>query len=151
MNFLSNRIPPPIVMLLFALLIWQLSDYSPMINFKGNLLIGTLIALCGLMIGFIAIKLFKKHSTTFTPIEPNRASKLITEGVYNFSRNPMYLGLLLILIGTSIANGVIIGIFIVPLFILYINIFQIAPEERALNEIFGEDFNTYKKRVRKWI
>ena len=95
--------------------------------------------------------LFKKYQTTITPLNPSNATKLITGGIYKFSRNPMYLGLLLVLLGISIILNLTGGFFLIPLFILYLNLFQIIPEENAMVDLFKDEFLEYKKIVRRWI
>ena len=76
---------------------------------------------------------------------------LLTEGMYRYSRNPMYLGLLLLIIAATIWFGIWFGIVISLFFILLMNILQIIPEEEALLQIFGEEYLEYKKKVRRWI
>ena len=92
-----------------------------------------------------------KKLTTITPLKPSNATKLITDGIYKFSRNPMYLGLLLVLVGISIILNLTGGFFFIILFILYINLFQIIPEENAMVDLFKDEFLEYKKNVRRWI
>ena len=86
-----------------------------------------------------------------TPLKPSKATKLIVSGVYKFSRNPMYLGLLLVLSGVSTILNPIGGLFLIPLFILYLNFFQIIPEENAMINLFKDEFLEYKENVRRWI
>ena len=105
----------------------------------------------GLVIILFAIILFKKYQTTITPLNPSNATKLITDGIYKFSRNPMYLGLLFVLFGISIILNPTGGLFLIPLFILYLNIFQIVPEENAMVDLFKDEFLEYRKNVRRWI
>ena len=76
---------------------------------------------------------------------------LLTEGMYRYSRSPMYLGLLLLIIAATIWFGTLFGIIISLFFILLMNILQIIPEEEALLQIFGEEYLEYKKKVRRWI
>ena len=105
----------------------------------------------GLIIILSAIISFKKYKTTITPLNPSKATKLIVHGVYKFSRNPMYLGLLLVLFGVSTMLNPIGGLFFIPLFILYLNYFQIIPEENAMIQLFKGEFLKYKRNVRRWI
>ena len=85
------------------------------------------------------------------PMKPNETSKLVTDGFFKITRNPMYLGMLLFLLGLSIYNGLIVGLIFLPLFVGYITYFQIIPEENAMLELFGEEFKVYMKKVRRWI
>ena len=112
---------------------------------------GSFMISIGLIIILSAIIQFKKYKTTITPLNPSNATKLIVHGIYKFSRNPMYLGLLLILSGISIIQNPIGGLLFVPSFILYITHFQIIPEESAMLDLFKDDFLEYKENVRRWI
>jgi protein-S-isoprenylcysteine O-methyltransferase Ste14 len=94
---------------------------------------------------------FRRERTTFSPMKPENASALVVSGIFRFTRNPMYLGLLMFLLAWAsyLSNGVaLLGL---PAFVLYMNRFQIAPEERALAALFGADFTAYKARVRRWM
>jgi protein-S-isoprenylcysteine O-methyltransferase Ste14 len=95
--------------------------------------------------------LFARFKTTISPLKPSDATALVTEGMYRYSRNPMYLGLLLLTIASTIWFGTWLGIIINIVFIFLINFLQIIPEEEALLEIFGEEYGEYKKNVRRWI
>ena len=94
---------------------------------------------------------FVRAKTTVNPMKPASASALVVSGLYARSRNPMYLGLLLILIGWAVylSNG--LAFLLLLAFILYMNRFQIEPEERALISLFGQEFVAYKSRVRRWL
>ena len=148
---LRNRIPPPIVTLVFALLSFWLANYLPKLAFNYQGLSSLLMILIGLTIIVIGVKTFNNSDTTINPLNPSEASHLVTEGVFSYTRNPMYLGMVIILLGVSIYNGVYIGIIILPCFIFYITEFQIKPEEKAMEEIFAGDYTDYLKRVRRWL
>ena len=148
---LRNRIPPPIVTLTFALLSFWLANYLPKLVFNYQGLSSLLMILIGLTIIVIGVKTFNNSDTTINPLNPSEASHLVTEGVFSYTRNPMYLGMVIILLGVSIYNGVYIGIIILPCFIFYITEFQIKPEEKAMEEIFAGDYTDYLKRVRRWL
>ena len=123
----------------------------PKIEIKNEIIFGSFMIISGLIIILSAIILFKKYQTTITPLNPSNATKLITDGIYKFSRNPMYLGLLFVLFGISIILNPTGGLFLIPLFILYLNIFQIVPEENAMVDLFKDEFLEYRKNVRRWI
>ena len=148
---LRNRIPPPIVTLTFALLSFWLANYLPKLAFNYQGLLSLIMTLIGLTIIVIGVKTFHKSDTTVNPLNPSEASHLVTHGVFSYTRNPMYLGMVIILLGVSIYNGVYIGIIILPCFIFYITEFQIKPEEEAMEEIFPGDYTDYLKRVRRWL
>ena len=148
---IKTKFPPPLVALTFGFLINYTKNIFPKIEIKNEIIFGSFMIISGLIIILSAIILFKKYQTTITPLNPSNATKLITDGIYKFSRNPMYLGLLLVLVGISIILNLTGGFFFILLFILYINLFQIIPEENAMLDLFKDEFLDYKKNVRRWI
>ena len=114
-------------------------------------LLSYVLFLLGLGILFSAARSFKEHQTTINPIKIETASSLVVSGIFNYSRNPMYLGMALILLGLSLKFNLIGGLIFTTLFILFITNFQIKPEEKAMQKIFGEEFLSYKNRVRRWL
>ena len=148
---IKTKFPPPLVALTFGFLINYTKNIFPKIEIKNEIIFGSFMIISGLIIILSAIILFKKYQTTITPLNPSNATKLITDGIYKFSRNPMYLGLLLVLLGISIILNLTGGFFFILLFILYINLFQIIPEENAMVDLFKDEFLEYKKNVRRWI
>ena len=148
---IKTKFPPPLVALTFGFLINYTKNIFPKIEIKNEIIFGSFMIISGLIVILSAITLFKKYQTTITPLNPANATKLITDGIYKLSRNPMYLGLLLMLLGISIILNPIGGFFLIPLFILYLNLFQIIPEENAMVDLFKDEFLEYKKNVRRWI
>ena len=148
---IKTKIPPPLVALTFGFLVNNSKSIFPKIEVGLGGVFGSFMIIIGIVIILLAIIQFKKYKTTITPLNPSNATKLIVHGIYKFSRNPMYLGLLLILFGISIIQNPIGGLLFVPLFILYINHFQIIPEESAMLYLFKDDFLKYKENVRRWI
>ena len=148
---IKTKFPPPLVALTFGFLINYTKNIFPKIEIKNEIIFGSFMIISGLIIILSAIILFKKYQTTITPLNPSNATKLITNGIYKFSRNPMYLGLLLVLVGISIILSLTGGFFFILLFILYINLFQIIPEENAMVDLFKGEFLEYKENVRRWI
>ena len=148
---IKTKFPPPLVALAFGFLINYTKNIFPKIEIKNEIIFGSFMIISGLIIILSAIILFKKYQTTISPLNPSNATKLITEGIYKFSRNPMYLGLLLVLVGISTILNPIGGFFLIPLFILYLNFFQIIPEENAMINLFKDEFLEYKENVRRWI
>lgn len=96
-------------------------------------------------------RVFKKYQTTVSPMHPENASKLITEGIFKKSRNPIYLAVLIFLIGWSVYWAHWADFGILAFFVIYMNRFQIIPEERALLKLFGTEYSDYCTRVRRWI
>lgn len=129
---------------------------QPMLNFGErlgdmNTLLALLFVLLGSIPGLSGVIAFVKHKTTVNPHKPQDASKLVTSGIYQFTRNPMYLGLLLWLIGWGIYLASIASMILVAGFVLYMNRYQILPEEEILVELFGEEYLIYKQNVRRWF
>ena len=151
MIYIKTKFPPPLVALTFGFLINYTKNIFPKIEIKNEIIFGSFMIISGLIILLSAIILFKKYQTTITPLNPSNATKLITDGIYKFSRNPMYLGLLLVLFGISFILNPIGGLSLIPLFILYLNLYQIIPEENAMVDLFKDEFLEYKKNVRRWI
>ena len=147
------KIPPPIVMLLSAALMWVVSRAVPVLNFTlpWQRVIAGCVVVVGVITSMSGVISFRRAGTTVNPLTPQKASSLVTSGIYQHTRNPMYLGLLLVLLAWAIFLGNILAFVMLPLFILYINRFQIEPEERALKNRFGRDFEQYQSHVRRWI
>lgn len=153
MKRLELLIPPPLVMLLIGLLMWVLSRLFPSLAFAwlhgDAAAIAT--ALLGIAISLAGIVTFRRARTTIDPKRLEDVSTLICSGIYRYSRNPMYLGVLLVLVGWAIYLGNLFSILGLFVFIAYITRFQIIPEERLLSEKFGESFRSYQKEVRRWL
>jgi protein-S-isoprenylcysteine O-methyltransferase Ste14 len=109
------------------------------------------IALLGGALDLIALGYFIRARTTINPLAPDKASSLVTGGIYRITRNPMYLGMAALLLAWAIYLANLAALAVLPLFVAYIDRFQIAPEERALRARFGEDFERYCLRVRRWL
>ena len=148
---MKTKIPPPIVTLVSALLIFFSKELFPNYTFdyQSTLSIGNFIS--GLMILISAVSLFKKKETTVNPMNPEKASSLVVDGVFKHTRNPMYLGMSVVLLSISIQFNPIGGLLIVSLFVAYITAFQIIPEEEAMEENFGEEYLSFKRSTRRWI
>jgi protein-S-isoprenylcysteine O-methyltransferase Ste14 len=132
---------------------WSISSLPPQFSMlEGNRFIVILTLLLGAAyFGLSGVISFKKVGTTVHPMQPEKASALVTSGVYQVSRNPMYLGLLLGLISWGLYLSSLWAVACCVLFVAYMNRFQIAPEERAMEKRFGEDFNMYRQRTRRWL
>ena len=146
------KLPPPVVLLVALGGMYMLSTYWPIwtFSFIGQSLFVLLFCLLGALVGLAAIVSFAKARTTVDPHRPNKASMLVTSGIYRFSRNPMYLSLLLLLIAAFFYLSTLSALLMVPLFIFYINLFQIGPEEDVLEAMFGEEYRQYCEQVRRW-
>ena len=113
--------------------------------------LGGLVAAVGIAIAVAAFARFRQIGTTANPVDPSKASRLVTDGVFRVSRNPMYLGLLLLLIGWAVWLGSVSPLVVPPLFVFAITVVQIIPEERALNRNFGEEYVSYRRSVARWV
>ena len=148
---MKTKIPPPIVTLVSALLIFFSKELFPNYAFDYQSMLSIVIFISGLMILISAVSLFKKKETTVNPMSPEKASSLVVDGVFKYTRNPMYLGMSVVLLSISIQFNLIGGLLIVCLFVAYITAFQIIPEEEAMEENFGQDYLLFKKNTRRWI
>lgn len=153
MKALENRIPPPLVAALVALCMWLLAGSNP--AFAGNaLILATAVAsvvLVGIIFCVSGVISFRRARTTVNPLQPHKASALVTSGVYRISRNPMYVGFAFLLLGWALALAAPLAFLGVPAFLLFITRFQIIPEERALTALFGVEFERYCAAVRRWL
>ena len=148
---MKTKIPPPILALVMIGLIYLSSLIIVPIIFNYQGLLSVLVFIMGLACAIPSFRLFARYKTIISPLTPSDTTALVTEGMYGYSRNPMYLGLLLLTIASTIWFGTWLGIIINIVFIFLINFLQIIPEEEALLEIFGEEYEEYKKNVRRWI
>lgn len=150
---LELKVPPGILVVLFALLMRWGSACAPglAVQIPWRSAIAGMVVLAGLLLGLLAVLQFKRAKTTVNPIKPQSSSALVVSGIYGVSRNPIYLGMLLMLLGWAVWLDNLLALAVLPLFILYLNRFQIQPEERALAALFGTDFQSYCTQVRRWI
>ena len=153
MQILELKIPPLVLLLLFGLVMWLLSQAAPGLAFelRGTSLIALLSACTGLAIALAGVLAFRSARTTVDPRFPDKAAAIVTEGIYRRTRNPMYLGLLCVLFGWAVFLGNFLSLACLPAFVLYMNRFQIDPEERAMDSNFGRAYRSYKDSVRRWI
>src|SRR5262249_3498807 len=112
---------------------------------------GLALALIGLGFSVAGVTAFRRVRTTINPHKPTAASSLVSGGAYRITRNPMYLGLLLLLLQGAVFLSNPLAVLLVPVFVLYINRLQIDPEERALSSLFGNEYAAYKRSVRRWL
>jgi protein-S-isoprenylcysteine O-methyltransferase Ste14 len=150
---LEHRVPPPVVGLLVAAGMWLLAGLAPALPMPALLrhTLTALLVLAGLgcdMAGFFA---FRRHRTTIDPMHPRNASALVTGGIYRYTRNPMYVGLALLLTAWAVHLSALWPFLGPVAFVLYIGRFQIAAEERALQALFGQAWTAYAARVRRWL
>jgi protein-S-isoprenylcysteine O-methyltransferase Ste14 len=153
MDALELKLPPPRVALLAGFLMWLASPLIATVEVPFGARVGVALAVActGAVFGVAAMVSFWRAKTTMNPVKPGAASLLVTHGVFRFTRNPMYLSLLLYLLAWAVYLSSWAALPFLPLFVLYMNRFQIAPEERALSSLFGPEYAAYKARVRRWL
>ncbi|ODU10711.1 MAG: protein-S-isoprenylcysteine methyltransferase [Rubrivivax sp. SCN 71-131] len=153
MDFLELKIPPPLVGALCALAMWGLAGLAPGWPDAPTLralAAGALLA-AGLAIDLLGLLGFRAQRTTINPLAPQRSSALVTGGIYRLTRNPMYLGMGALLLAWAVWLWAPLALLGPPAFVLYITRFQIRPEERVLQRLFGDAYTHYTRRVRRWL
>lgn len=144
---------PVVLVILFALIMIAIDVLG--LGYKAEypwlILLSAVFLITGFLILAIGGYMFRKAKTTVNPMYPERATRLVTSGIFAFSRNPMYIGFLMWLIACMIYIGNITNILLLPLYIYLANKFYILPEEKALETIFGNEFREYKSKVRRWL
>ncbi|RFB05431.1 methyltransferase family protein [Parvularcula marina] len=151
MSWLELKIPPLLLMLLCGFGIFWFGASPDALTNWALLIPGALTGVLGVILLVRAVRRFMAAKTTVNPHTPSKSSELVIEGEYRWTRNPMYLGMLLILIGLLIVLPSVTGGAIAASFFVYITRFQIMPEERLLEAQFGGEYREYKRRVRRWI
>lgn len=153
MRFLELKIPPVALALLLGALMGVAARVEPAAGFTlpAGRIIAAGLGLAGVLTAILGVVAFRRARTTVNPLHPEAASALVVSGIYRRTRNPMYLGVLLLLLGWAVflANALA---FIVPAaYVPLMNRLQIIPEERALAARFGSGFADYQSRVRRWL
>jgi protein-S-isoprenylcysteine O-methyltransferase Ste14 len=150
---LELKIPPLALVIVAALLIWLGVVCFPTLDFRIPFqeVTAWVIGLSGALACALGIIEFRRAKTTVDPTKPDSASSLVRTGIYRRTRNPMYLGFLFILTGWAVAVANVASFLILPAFVVYMNRFQIKPEERALASLFGDDFKSYCAEAPRWI
>ncbi len=147
------NIPPLALCIVCGGLMYLISRYTWSYEGLNSVRLGVAVVVLLLSFAFLAfgVSLFNRKKTTVNPLSPEEATYLVTSGVYAITRNPMYLGFMLALASFCIYLGNIASLSFVIGFAVYMNCIQIPSEERALSGLFGEQFDQYKSRVRRWL
>jgi len=150
---LELRVPPVAVASIAALCMWLLSRWTPGLEWGQPWRLGTAVLLLatGVLVAVAGVLEFRRARTTVNPTTPQAASSMVRSGIYRHTRNPMYLGMLLVLAAWAawLANPAALAV--LPAFFLYMNRFQIEPEERILAGLFAGEFDAYRRSVRRWL
>ena len=150
---LSLKVPPVALVFICALLMYLTAKIVPQafILIPFAQVIAILLVVAGAAVAASGVHAFKKAQTTVNPMTPEKSSSLVRSGIYRVTRNPMYLGFLLTVIAFGFYLQNLLAFIWCPAFILYMNAFQIKPEETMLADIFGDEFTNFKTQVRRWI
>lgn len=147
------RFPPPLVYLgalvfgVFAGRAMNLPGFG--IESNVRTIIGLVVILIGAIVSFSGARLFVRHGTAIIPHKP--ASRLVTTGIYRWTRNPMYLGIAVLYCGLAILFESFLALLLLPIVLMIFQAQVIAREEAYLDRTFGEEYRAYKARVRRWI
>lgn len=153
MQALELKIPPPVAALFVGVAMWFVASPLPAVNpaRQTRLLFAGLCAVFGVMVALLGVWAFRQAKTTVNPLNPAEASSVVTGGIYRYTRNPMYVGL----VSALAAWGIWLWVpwaFLGPVaLMLYLTRFQIIPEERVMSSKFGRDYDEYRQRVRRWL
>ncbi|WP_374602213.1 isoprenylcysteine carboxylmethyltransferase family protein [Arenimonas sp.] len=153
MSLLDHKIPPPIVGLVCAGLAWTIARYLPDAGYASpyRTWIALALAVAGISLDLSGLVVFRKARTTINPLSPDKSTAIVQAGPYAFTRNPMYVGMALILLGYCVYLANAVSLVAVAIFCAYITAFQIIPEERLLLRKFGDSYARYMQAVRRWI
>lgn len=150
---LELRVPPVVLVIVTAAMMWVAASAAPGLSLPVPYrnVIGIGLAVAGVVVSILGVAAFKRAKTTVNPMNPRSSSSLVVFGIYRQTRNPMYLGFALVLLGWAAFLSNALALALLPAFVLYMNRFQIEPEERALESRFGPEFVDYQRQVRRWI
>lgn len=153
MNALALKVPPVAQVIITAAAMYGVSKMVPALTFSlnGSTALAVGLGVMGLSLGIMGVTQFRIAQTTPNPQALEKVSSLVTSGVYQYSRNPMYVGLVLILLGWAFYLSHFLAFVLLPIFILYMTRFQIQPEERMMAQKFGKIYQDYLNKVRRWI
>lgn len=153
MQALELKFPPVAQFLGAAALMWAVALLAPLghFEFPGQLLLANVVLLLAGLVGLAAVRSFARAETSVNPLRPEAASRLVTHGIFRYTRNPMYLSLLLALVSWGAWQGNVLALLVIPAFMWLIERLQIRPEERALAALFGAEYTAYAARVRRWL
>jgi len=147
----KRKVIPPVYLLISLVLMWLMQFYLPVYQYiqPPFAYLGIITVLCGITMAAISAGMFRRAGTGIEPFD--EATTLVTIGFYRFSRNPMYMGMFLVLLGVAFLMGAVGALLPVPVFVLIIRNNFVLGEERFLEAAFGQHYLDYKSEVRRWI
>jgi len=153
MQTLELKIPPPVVAALAAAAMWGIAVLAPLVDAPAAVRVpaAIVVALIGVAFDLAGLIAFRRSQTTVNPMKPEKAAALVCSGVYRLTRNPMYVGLVFVLVAWAVYLSCAWALLGPVAFVLYMNRFQIQPEERVLSALFGSRYEDYKSSVRRWL
>lgn len=153
MRALELKIPPAALMVILAAAMWGGARLAPALafSFPRQSWVAAALAAAGALVSLLGVVAFHRAQTTVDPRQPAKSVALVRVGIYRLSRNPMYVGFLLVLAAWATYLSNLLAFLALPVFLLYLNRFQIIPEERALRAKFGKRFVEYEESVRRWL
>ena len=153
MQWLELKVPPVLVALVVGLAMLGVSRAAPELSaaLGGRLAIAVALVVLGGIVAVAGVVAFRRERTTVNPMTPGDSTAVVSSGVYRYSRNPMYLGFLLALVGWAVYLSNAAAAVLLVAFVVYMNQYQIKPEERVLLAKFGSPFREYMSRVRRWV
>lgn len=153
MAMLEHTIPPPAVAVFVAAGMWTVAGTGPQLALTPGpmYLAVTALVTAGLAFSLLGVWAFRASRTTVNPLKPERASALVTDGVYRLTRNPMYVGMAFVLLAWAVYLSAMLPFVGIAVFVAFITRLQIVPEERVLHGRFGDTYAAYAARVRRWL
>jgi protein-S-isoprenylcysteine O-methyltransferase Ste14 len=153
MKVLELKIPPIIIMALIGVIMWFIATLVPqlVLVIPGQVILAAIAGFTSIALILAGAIAFRLAGTTVNPMQPSNTSSIVTRGIYKISRNPMYAGFLLLLLSWALLLSNIVSFAGLPVFVWYMNRFQIIPEEQALIAKFGAEYIAYAKNVRRWL
>jgi protein-S-isoprenylcysteine O-methyltransferase Ste14 len=145
-----KRMPPLLLLVLCATAMWLVAPASEPAS-SARIMLASALVLSGIVVAVAGVVEFRRAGTTVDPRVPHKAQELVTSGIFAFSRNPMYVGMVLVLIAWSIALDSWLAALVCPVFYVWIDRVQIPFEEKHIVALFGDDYTRYCQRVRRWI
>jgi len=150
---LELKVPPVALGAISAAFMWCVSAAAPAFDvlFPANSMWSATLALIGSLTCLAGVVSFRRAKTTVNPMKPDSTTSLVDSGIYRYTRNPMYLGFFLILLGWAVFLSNVLALVVLPTFVVWMSRFQISPEERVLASLFAKDYVEYRGRVRRWL